>query len=275
MMKTTLKRLCLGMVLTTGLLTANIAYSQIDYFEDFSGTDDRWLGNDFHTTDVAVCDNEAAFRANPVNNLGTVIPVETVSPSLGISNGEEMILTYNYKLLYYDDVLPYAPLDDPDWGIFLVEYGPTRNGPWTTIDAITPEDHIITDECLSRKLAFTPPVDTEVYLRILAGGGTNQHISYYVYVDDISALQRSLTIDPVIEYADLIVYPNPVTDYLNLDYNGFIDDVVLYDMQGREVLVEDIDRDLRRLDMSTLPFGNYILRVATGSEVQTVTVVKN
>ena len=207
--------------------------------------------------------------------LGTVIPVETVSPSLGISNGEEMILTYNYKLLYYDDVLPYAPLDDPDWGIFLVEYGPTRNGPWTTIDAITPEDHIITDECLSRKLAFTPPVDTEVYLRILAGGGTNQHISYYVYVDDISALQRSLTIDPVIEYADLIVYPNPVTDYLNLDYNGFIDDVVLYDMQGREVLVEDIDRDLRRLDMSTLPFGNYILRVATGREVQTVTVVKN
>ena len=68
MMKTTLKRLCFGIMLAAGMLTATTAYSQIDYFEDFSGTDDRWLGNDFHTTDVAVCDNEAAFRANPVND---------------------------------------------------------------------------------------------------------------------------------------------------------------------------------------------------------------
>lgn len=274
-MKAFIPKAVFGLLIATGLLSTEKMYGQIDYFENFSGTDNRWLGNDFHTTDVAVCDGEAAFRANPVIDRGTIIPVETVSPSLGVSNGEEVTLTYNYKLLYFDSVLPYKPVDKEDWGVFILEYGPTRNGPWTLLDAITPKDHIATDECLGRKIKFTAEEGTELYIRMIAGDGDTPDISYYLYVDDISVLQEGLTINPIVLDTDLKVYPNPVENYLTLDYDGFISDVAIFDMQGQDVVVEDFNSDLSKLDMSGLAYGNYILKITADDEVRTVNVFKN
>ena len=273
-MKAIIQKACAGLFLTATMLTANSAIAQIDYYENFSGSDVRWLGNDFHTTDIAVCNNESAFRANPVIDEGVIIPVETVSPSLGISNGEEVVLSYDYKLLYFDEVLPFKPVDDPDWGVFILEYGPTRNGPWTLLDAITPKNHIVTDECRTRKIAFQPEEGTEVYLRMIAGGGDTPDISYYLYIDNVSLLQETLTVDPIVTDSDLKAYPNPVEDYLNLDYDGYINDVAIFDMQGQEVVVENVNRDLSRLDMSGLAYGNYILKVTTDNEVRTINIFK-
>ena len=274
-MKAIIQKASAGLFLTAAMLTANSTMAQIDYFENFSGSETGWLGNDFHATDVAVCDNEGAFRANPIIDEGAVIPVETVSSSLGISNGEEVTLTYDYKLLYFDEVLPVKALDESDWGVFILEYGPTRNGPWTLLDAITPKNHVVSDECRTRKIAFEPEEGTEVYLRMIAGGGDVPDLSYYLYIDNISLLQETLTIDPIITDSDLKVYPNPVGDYLNLDYDGFINDITIFDMQGQEVVVENVNRDLSRLDMSGLAYGNYILKVTTDDEVRTINVFKN
>ncbi|WP_294821678.1 T9SS type A sorting domain-containing protein [uncultured Flavobacterium sp.] len=75
--------------------------------------------------------------------------------------------------------------------------------------------------------------------------------------------------------SDFKAWPNPVTDYLHLDYDGSINDVTIYDMQGQVVVVENIDRNLRRLDMSGLTEGNYVMKVYTGNELRTIPIVKN
>lgn len=273
-MKALVQKLGFGILMGAALMAPVAMNAQIDYYYDFSSDEQRWSDLDFHTTDIAVCDDGFALRANPVNELGTVVPAETVSRSLGVSNGEEVVMSYNYKLLYYDDVVPHIAVDDPNWGMLAIEYGPTQNGPWELLDFISADNHYISDECATREIAFTPAEGEEVFLRITAGGGANPDISYFVYVDNISLLQNSLSIEPVVAESDFKVWPNPVTDYLNLDYNGAISDVVIYDMQGKEVVVEDIDRNFSRLDMSGLTNGNYIMKVYAGTELKTIPVVK-
>jgi len=274
-MKALVQKISFGFL--TGILLAapGVLNAQVDYYEDFSNDTQHWSDLDFRATDVAVCDDGFALRANPVNQYGEITPVETVSQSLGVSNGEQIMLSYNYKLLYYDNVLPHVPVDDADWGVILVESGPTQNGPWTTIDAILPEDHYITSECTTRKAAFTPPADEEVYLRITAGGGNTPDINYFVYIDNISLLQDVMTVSTVAGDTDFKAWPNPVTDYLNLDYSGAINEVVIYNMQGQEVIVENIDRNLSRLDMSGLSEGNYVFKVITDNNLRTFTIVKD
>ena len=273
-MKTDLRKLCYPVFLVS-MLSWSVS-AQIDYAENFSTEEHQWTDQDFYTTDIAVCNSEAAFRANPSNELGTIMPVEALSPSLGISNGEEAILSYNYKLLYYDSVLPYKAVDDPDWGMLILQYGPTINGPWTDLDVITPQDHIVTDECAARRLSFTPAEGTEVYLRMLAGGGTNPNISYYVYVDDISVLQKNITIqDTETGLSNIKVYPNPASDHVILDYYGNITDVAIFNMQGQEVTVNiNTDRNMLRIDMEGLAYGNYILKVNADNQWHTLNVFK-
>lgn len=256
-------------------LTPQLTSAQIDYYDDFTGSDIIWTQLEFHTTDVAVCGNGAAFRANPVNTVGTMVPVESVSQSLGVATGEEIVLTYNYKLLEYDEVLPYKPLNLAAWGMFTVEYGPTRNGPWTPIDMVTDKNHTISTECITREVSFIPNEGEEIYLRLYADAALNKEISYYVYIEDVSLLERNLTVDPIYAEAYIEVQPNPVTDYATVVYDGQIDKLELFNMQGQEVEIIDLDNDFKRLDMSGLSFGEYVLHVTSGGTVKTINIKKN
>lgn len=274
-MNATIHTLRMGLALCMAMLYHGNASAQIDYYQDFTDDGHRWTTLDFYTTDVAVCGTNFAYRANPVNQAGVTVPVETVSPSLGISNGEELRLSYNYKLLDYDDVLPYRAVDDEDWGMVSIEYGPTINGPWTQVDAIMPYDHYITDECVQRTVAFTPPLDSEVFLRIVADAGTSLNTNYFVYIDDIIAFQETLTIEPLLTRDVEEVYPNPVTDFMILDYPGRITDVAVFDTMGQEVALQDMDGDYKRLNMEGLASGQYMVKIATDDAmVRTVNVLK-
>jgi hypothetical protein len=275
MMNATIQKLCCGLIFCTAALFSGSALAQIDYFEDFDDDSHKWTTLDFYTTNENVCIAGYAYRANPVNEAGVRVPVETVSPSIGVSNGELLTLKYNYKLLDHDEVLPYRAVDDEDWGTISLEYGPTINGPWTEIDYITPFDHLITDECTQRVVQFIPEEDTEMFLRFVTDAGTSLGANFYVYLDDVSAYQETLSVMPVISLDEVQAYPNPVTDYLILDYDGYITDVVIYNMQGQAVVVEDMDNDFKRLNMEGLTDGQYMVRVATDdTQIRTINVIK-
>jgi len=257
-------------------LYSGSALGQIDYFENFDDEGHKWTTLDFYTTDVGVCGVGPSFRANPVNSAGVTVPVETVSPSLGVSNGEEVRLSYSYRLLYFDEVLPYQALDEEDWGLFTIEYGPTINGPWTTLDVVDPYVHVPTTDCVTRIVNFIPDEDSEVFLRIVADAGTSLNVSYFIDIDDISVYQETLTIDPVVQHKALEVHPNPARDMLIVDYDGYITDLVVFNTQGQAVVVEDMDNDFKRLNMEGLASGQYIMRIATDdTQVWTVNIVKD
>lgn len=269
-MKTAIHHTILGALL---LLASGSAFAQIDFYESFAGTTNTWLTQDFETTDAAVCGTDFSFRANPTNVQDMPISVETVSPMVGISDGEPVVLNYSYKLLAYADDLPTQPLNRADWGLVSLSYGPTINGPWTQVDAITPLNHFPTQECTAREVTFTPTRGTEVYLRFRAEPGIAQGVNYFVYLDDVSALQE-FTSGPIYTQPVVEVYPNPVTDFLNLSYSGVLSDIMVFDRQGQQVPRQDIIVNGNSLDMSGLAFGEYTLKLKIDDKVESIEITK-
>ncbi|TRW23555.1 T9SS type A sorting domain-containing protein [Flavobacterium zepuense] len=111
-------------------------------------------------------------------------------------------------------------------------------------------------------------------MRFRAGGGINPKSNYYVYIDDVSALQDGITISPITAQGGIQVYPNPVQDYLNVRFDGTISSILIFDNQGREVVVEDLNENLSRLDLTGLAHGDYVLKVTANDEIREINVTK-
>lgn len=264
-----------GLLLTAILFFTNSVTAQINYTQDFSSSNHKWTTSDFVVTDVAVCNNPYAFRAAYKNNTGTATPAVTYSPNLGTSNGERVVLTYSYKVLMYDKVLPYQPAVGSNWGSLLVQYGPTPNGPWNVADNITVNNHIPSDNCVMRQVAFTPANGNDIYLKVTAGNGTDFKNSFYVYFDDVSAVQDGITITPLSDESMVKVYPNPFTDYVRVEYPGVISNLSIFNNQGQAVNVESIGTDYSRLDLTSLTRGKYTLKImGDDNTVSTINIEK-
>lgn len=63
------------------------------------------------------------------------------------------------------------------------------------------------------------------------------------------------------------VYPNPATSYIHVD--GAVDCLSLYDMQGALVM----EANANMLDVTTLPVGNYLLKISSNEGVRTVKIL--
>ncbi|MEY3501707.1 MAG: hypothetical protein RL308_3380, partial [Bacteroidota bacterium] len=71
----------------------------------------------------------------------------------------------------------------------------------------------------------------------------------------------------------LILYPNPVTNQLNIaSSNSKIEKVILYNFLG--ALVKSIEGDTRTIDMSALRSGSYLVRIITNQGIETQKIIK-
>jgi hypothetical protein len=75
------------------------------------------------------------------------------------------------------------------------------------------------------------------------------------------------------------VFPNPVTDYLNVNFTG---DVVeanlsLFDINGRLILETKVDKYNSTINMSDLPDASYVLNLVSsnGKEKVNFKIIKN
>lgn len=75
-------------------------------------------------------------------------------------------------------------------------------------------------------------------------------------------------------YAKIMAYPNPVVNVLTLSSSIELHNVSIINMLGQVVL--DLKTNARQVDvdMSILPAGNYLVKVATQSSIQTIKLVK-
>ena len=76
-----------------------------------------------------------------------------------------------------------------------------------------------------------------------------------------------------IENEAVLVFPNPVEDYIHLQIGENISDFVmeLYDMQGRRLIRSE---NKTAVNVSALPSGTYILQFNTANGTQFQKVVK-
>jgi len=71
----------------------------------------------------------------------------------------------------------------------------------------------------------------------------------------------------------LILYPNPVTNQLNIaNSNSKIEKVLIYNFIG--ALVKSIEGDTRTIDMSALRSGSYLVRIITNQGIETQKIIK-
>lgn len=67
------------------------------------------------------------------------------------------------------------------------------------------------------------------------------------------------------------IYPNPTTDFIHVEYNGAIDEIAIYNCQGKRIY----STRERRIAVGDLHSGVYIVVIKNGSEVVKTTFIKN
>jgi len=76
------------------------------------------------------------------------------------------------------------------------------------------------------------------------------------------------------QIAGFSYYPNPADETINLSALDNIDDVVLYNILGQEVIDLSVDAVSTQINVSNLSTGTYIMKVTVGDQIGTYKVLK-
>ncbi|MFC4687932.1 T9SS type A sorting domain-containing protein [Epilithonimonas pallida] len=92
---------------------------------------------------------------------------------------------------------------------------------------------------------------------------------------DIGAfeLQPTLSALDIVEDKNIVIYPNPVKDILNLKTKEKISRVEIISMDGKKVLTRNIDNETK-LDLRSLPKGIYFIHISIEKEIQSMKFIK-
>lgn len=84
----------------------------------------------------------------------------------------------------------------------------------------------------------------------------------------------NLSTDEIKTSEKATLYPNPVTNVLNIDAKNQINQVKVYNMAGQQVLSKEASSKSSQVDMSTLKSGVYLVEVTSDSITTTYKVIK-
>ena len=73
---------------------------------------------------------------------------------------------------------------------------------------------------------------------------------------------------------ELIFYPNPVNDVLNLSYIQEMNVVKVYNLVGQELLSKKVNSSTAQVDISNFANGTYFIQVTTETAMKTFRVIK-
>ena len=73
---------------------------------------------------------------------------------------------------------------------------------------------------------------------------------------------------------NLVIRPNPVSDFVDIGMTNKMQEVSLYNSQGQQVLLEETNQASLRMDLSKLVPGLYILKVKTENGIVTDKLLK-
>ncbi len=168
---------------------------------------------------------------------------------------------------------PPAPSEDIAWTVQEANAAP--NGTYAIVPGAVSSwtnmndgEGIYEDESASINIDFedgvpNPNLSEQIYvLGIIDTENNTKEIEAYGWVEysgvGLTEQNRS----------DLRIYPNPVSNYLYVDYEGSLTDISIIDLTGRTVLQEK-SLSKSRIDVSGLPKGIYILSILRNNQIMT------
>jgi len=112
-------------------------------------------------------------------------------------------------------------------------------------------------------------IDTTYYINVGHYSGSTNNPEGPFTINVTTALSTSS-----FNLASLKAYPNPVKDVLMLTYDQNITNVSVFNLLGQQVINKSLNTTDAQVDMSALPQGTYLVKVAADNQVKTIKVVK-
>jgi hypothetical protein len=213
---------------------------------------------------------EGSYSIRLADNSGTQSAM--TSPSFNLSDATGLEIEFYFKAVGVE-----AGED------FWVQY---RNpaGIWVTIGQLIQGIHFNNNTFYLATVSvpgFTPNASAKLRIQCDASDDTDQ-----VYIDQVTItkltgtqlIRDGVVVKPVVEVPqapiasksasgeNLSVYPNPVSDLLNISFNGDIQSIRLMSLDGREIAVSKESLRNKQLDIQHLATGMYFLWVQSGNE---------
>jgi len=111
-------------------------------------------------------------------------------------------------------------------------------------------------------------VNNTTYYATQALGGCESQVSLAV-----TAIDGTLGVSNVAGPTKIQIYPNPVHDVLQFTGEIKINKVIILSLDGKKV-IEKIMGDQRKLDVSHLVQGTYLIQIVTEQGIQTMKFIK-
>ena len=75
--------------------------------------------------------------------------------------------------------------------------------------------------------------------------------------------------------ANLVVYPNPVKDVLNISFTDEVSRVTIYNFLGQQVAEKNIQANEGTIDVSGLVTGTYFVKITADNKSKTLKIIKD
>ena len=157
--------------------------------------------------------------------------------------------------------------------ITLNACGPDTNFPTTV--------RVYSDCTLSNQIAFNDSSCVNQPELTFESDGTSTYIIMVEGYDDTEAgnFQLQLTCEALgineNQITGVALYPNPVTDVLQINAKTEITSVVIFNINGQQLLSKDLNSMHGEIDLSAFSTGIYFARVSANNATETFKIVKN
>lgn len=122
------------------------------------------------------------------------------------------------------------------------------------------------------------------YNSVITNLAVNAGETYYVRVagysnDDAGSFCLKIATNQLLandqfDFTNLMVYPNPTKNVLNVSFTAEINKIELFNILGQTVLTKDLNATASQLDLSGLTSGAYFVKVTAGENSKTIKIIK-
>jgi hypothetical protein len=182
----------------------------------------------------------------------------------------------------------YSTTFTPDLRFFIDNFSIEVNDPCAGIDAPTGEAF----QTLSEGQTLADLVvegenliwysDDNLEEQIPSTTVAEDNTTYFVTqtVGECTSEALAVTVEVTLSSGDfnlvsLKAYPNPTNDFVTVTYSNDITNVAVINMLGQTLMTKDVNANTTQIDMTSLPTGNYFVKVTVEAAVKTIKIVKN
>lgn len=235
-------------LLSLSIISSGLFFGQINNTESFETSNGSFTNvSFFRSKNASFCSGEFAL----IRNLYSGALTGSTTFSSSASSGAAIDVSFSYRTFNY-------PLDASKKvsGEMLVEFSKDDGQTYSPISKIDLTG-IFTCKNFSYKIEEgLVPRNSKFKFRVTGNQKTDG--DFYLILDDFKFTQATLAVSEV-SSKKIGIYPNPVSDILNLSNYKNVKSVIISDITGRQV--KNRNNPESAINLKDLKSGNYIITI--------------